>query len=87
MSVTTFRLNIFNICIAEIISDNKKLQELNDHWDDILPHLLDYNFTSPVEKHPEISQLIRDEYLKGKSTLNAKEEIIKVAVFYSYIKK
>lgn len=42
------------------------LKDLETRWNELLPHILDYNYTLDVRKHDEISQKIRKYYLEEK---------------------
>ena len=45
------------------------LKELNDNWESIAPHLLDFYYTIPINQHARIARLIREHYL-GNETLS-----------------
>ncbi|CAH1394484.1 unnamed protein product [Nezara viridula] len=48
---------------AEIAGKPENLNELKNRWNELLPHLLDYNHTVPCEKRKaEISQKIKEYY-------------------------
>lgn len=46
---------------GQIVNDDN-LQKLKVSWDDLLPHILDYNYTLPSSETLHINRLIRDEY-------------------------
>ncbi|KAL0131422.1 hypothetical protein PUN28_002745 [Cardiocondyla obscurior] len=52
--------------VAEFITYNEKLKELNDNWDVLAADFLDYNYTIPREKHAEIARLIKKHYFGTK---------------------
>jgi carboxylesterase type B len=52
--------------VAEFITDDRNLQQLNDNWDILGPDYLDFNFTIPKEKHVEIARLIKKHYFGTK---------------------
>ena len=39
---------------------------MNSRWEEIAPHLLDYNYTIPKEKHAEVARLIKQHYIGSK---------------------
>ncbi|KYQ46763.1 Venom carboxylesterase-6 [Trachymyrmex zeteki] len=53
--------------VAEFISDDQKLKQLNDNWDILGPNFLDFNYTIPKEKHVEVAHLIKKHYFGTKS--------------------
>ncbi|KAG5320866.1 EST6 protein, partial [Acromyrmex heyeri] len=53
--------------VAEFISDDESLKQLNDNWDILGPNFLDFNYTIPKEKHVEIARLIKEHYFGTKS--------------------
>lgn len=62
---------------AEFVNDEKLLNELNNNWYDIAPHLLDFNFTVPVSEQNVISKKILQHYFKNNTiSLNTSKEII-----------
>ncbi|KAF7989104.1 hypothetical protein HCN44_007414 [Aphidius gifuensis] len=48
---------------AEFVADKVLMAELNDKWNSIAPHLLDYNYTIKVSDHVNIAEKIRKHYL------------------------
>ncbi|XP_077272625.1 venom carboxylesterase-6-like isoform X2 [Temnothorax americanus] len=52
--------------VAEFIAVDQNLKELNDNWDILGPHFLDFNYTIPKEKHIEIARLIKTHYFGTK---------------------
>lgn len=51
---------------AEFVTDEKLMSELNDNWNAIAPHLLDFNYTVSVSEHVNISQKIRKHFFGDK---------------------
>ncbi|XP_014294679.1 esterase FE4 [Halyomorpha halys] len=47
---------------ADILSRPSLFPELLDRWDELIPHVLDYNYTAPPEKMLEIGQRIKKYY-------------------------
>lgn len=43
------------------------MKELNENWEAYAPHLLDFNYTIPLNLQPEISKKIRQYYMKNTS--------------------
>lgn len=35
---------------------------MDNNWETVAPHLLDFNYTIPLEKHAEVSRKIRNHY-------------------------
>lgn len=52
--------------VAEFITNNRRLKELDESWDNIAPHFLDFNYTIPKEKHVEVARHIRNQYFGSK---------------------
>ncbi|KAJ8680758.1 hypothetical protein QAD02_016545 [Eretmocerus hayati] len=50
---------------SEFVTDKTRLEHLNDNWDLVAPHLLDYNYTIPKQRHAEVANKIRKHYLKS----------------------
>lgn len=51
---------------AEFVSDPNHLQEFNARWDELLPFILDFNYTVDASDRADILKKIRAEYLKDK---------------------
>lgn len=58
---------LFNILFPEFIADDERLKYVDENWNKLAPHLLDFNYTVPVEKHEEVAQTIRRHYFGTKS--------------------
>ncbi|RZC40529.1 COesterase and/or Abhydrolase 3 domain containing protein [Asbolus verrucosus] len=52
---------------ADFYIDEKYLIDVNTRWNELLPFILDYNYTVDVHLHNKISQKIRKHYLGDKS--------------------
>ncbi|XP_076287810.1 carboxylic ester hydrolase-like [Lasioglossum baleicum] len=52
--------------VAEFIAIPEALKALDDNWDLLAPHFLDYNYTLPKEKHVEVARLIKQHYFGTK---------------------
>ncbi|XP_054276330.1 venom carboxylesterase-6-like [Macrosteles quadrilineatus] len=50
---------------ARFIDREELLNELNDNWNQIVPHILDFNFTIPSADINSVSDKIRQFYFKG----------------------
>ncbi|XP_014220887.1 venom carboxylesterase-6-like [Trichogramma pretiosum] len=48
--------------VAEYVNNDAYLRELDENWETIAPHLLDFNFTIPLEQHAEVARKIRRHY-------------------------
>ncbi|KAF7992725.1 hypothetical protein HCN44_005069 [Aphidius gifuensis] len=49
--------------LTSVTSEEGLYPELNENWDEIAPHLLDYNYTIPKSKQSEVSNKIKKHYL------------------------
>lgn len=47
---------------TDILTRPGMYSEMLDRWDELMPHILDYNYTVPPEKRSEIGQKIRNHY-------------------------
>ncbi|XP_076233131.1 juvenile hormone esterase [Calliopsis andreniformis] len=52
--------------VAEFIAIPEALKTLDENWDLLAPHFLDYNYTLPKEKHVEVARLIKTHYFGSK---------------------
>ncbi|XP_076627824.1 juvenile hormone esterase [Colletes latitarsis] len=52
--------------VAEFIAIPEALKTLEDNWDLLAPHFLDYNYTLPKEEHVEVARLIKNHYFGSK---------------------
>ncbi|XP_076755888.1 juvenile hormone esterase [Xylocopa sonorina] len=52
--------------VADFIAKPEALKKLEDNWDLLAPHFLDYNYTLPKEKHVEVARLIKNHYFGSK---------------------
>ncbi|KZC10653.1 Venom carboxylesterase-6 [Dufourea novaeangliae] len=52
--------------VAEFIAIPEALKRLDENWDLLAPHFLDYNYTLPKEKHVEVARLIKQHYIGTK---------------------
>ncbi|CAB0028987.1 unnamed protein product [Trichogramma brassicae] len=57
-----FIASIFSILRAEYVNNDAYLKELDENWETIAPHLLDFNFTIPLGQHAEVARKIRRHY-------------------------
>lgn len=66
---------------AELVSSEETLAEIETKWNDILPFLLDYNYTISDESlRPEIAQKIKKFYFgKNAVSVNTKDGIVEVS--------
>lgn len=39
------------------------MKYIDEHWNQVVPHILDYNYTIPQENINKVSELIRKEYI------------------------
>lgn len=54
------------VYFPDFVANATILSEIEERWDELAPHLLDYNYTIPQEKKVEVGRKIKDFYLKGK---------------------
>lgn len=52
--------------MTEFVNDDSFLTHLNNNWESIASSLLFFNDTYPQKSHSQLSQKIKDAYLKGK---------------------
>ncbi|KAK2580523.1 hypothetical protein KPH14_006257 [Odynerus spinipes] len=52
--------------VADFITNNRRLKELDENWDTIAPHFFDFNYTIPKEKHVEVARVIKNHYFGSK---------------------
>lgn len=52
-----------NIIHQDFAVNDALLKELNNNWLSIAPHLLDYNYTIPLQKQDKVSKYIKEHYL------------------------
>ncbi|CAB0002547.1 unnamed protein product [Nesidiocoris tenuis] len=50
---------------SQIIENETLMADLRDDWDEILPHLLDYNYTIPENRRTEVAKAIRQFYIQS----------------------
>lgn len=62
----TFIIPVSNICL-EFARNKAMLKDLDENWESIAPHLLQYYFTIPLERHAGVAQKIRKHYFNNKS--------------------
>ncbi|XP_014223177.1 venom carboxylesterase-6-like [Trichogramma pretiosum] len=55
--------------VADFAASEQLLQELDEKWEKLAPHLLDFNYTISPDIHGQISQKIRRHYL-GNNPIN-----------------
>ncbi|XP_046744719.1 venom carboxylesterase-6-like [Diprion similis] len=48
---------------ADFVASEKLLRDLNNDWESIAPHLLDFNYTVPKSEHSNVARLIKQHYL------------------------
>jgi len=75
------------LIIAKFIMHGNGINELNDNWNEYLPHLLDYNYTISNEKlRTKISQDIKKFYFGDKTiSKETMSTFAKVRLHYNYL--
>ncbi|XP_069694918.1 venom carboxylesterase-6-like [Periplaneta americana] len=63
---------------AEWVANKRIMELVEEHFNDLASHLLDYNFTVPENKKQDILQLITEHYLHNKSVSNSTKELIQM---------
>lgn len=53
----------------EFAANDKLLKELDENWESLSPHLLDFNYTIPQKLHAETAMKIRKHYM-GSNPIN-----------------
>ncbi|XP_015112051.1 venom carboxylesterase-6 [Diachasma alloeum] len=48
---------------VEFVENEGLMAELDEKWEELAPHLLDFNFTIPKSRHAEVAAAIREHYL------------------------
>lgn len=67
--------------ITEIVGKPENLNELKNRWTELLPHVMDYNYTIPSEKEKtEASQKIKEHYNIDLDTKEGVANLIKVSI-------
>lgn len=56
---------------AEFKADPTYLPEINQRWDEVAPHILDYNYTALVSQHVSVAQRIKNQYLQNQPISDA----------------
>ncbi|XP_046425204.1 venom carboxylesterase-6-like [Neodiprion fabricii] len=51
---------------GDFVTSEELLADLNENWESIAPHLLDFNYTAPKAQHANISKLVKQYYLGSK---------------------
>lgn len=49
--------------VSEFINDDKIMKYIDENWNRVIPHILDYNYTVPQEHRDRVSELMRKEYM------------------------
>jgi len=62
------------------------LKYINENWNKVMPHILDYNYTISQDKIDDVSELIRKEYLGSKELVKGNtEQFIQVLNLYNIV--
>ncbi|CAH1394634.1 unnamed protein product [Nezara viridula] len=62
---------------GDILTTPDMFADMQNRWDELLPHILDYNYTAPAEKRLEISQKIQSKY-KIEDTPEGRKNLVKM---------
>lgn len=49
--------------LVEFVNNATLLKYIDENWNKVIPHILDYNYTVSREKIDKVSELIRKEYM------------------------
>jgi hypothetical protein len=60
------------------VADEETLKVLERQFDDLIPHILDYNYTVPEEMRNEVTDRIRQHYFHGQPISKSIKQIIQV---------
>ena len=60
------------------VANEETLQLLEREFDDLIPHILDYNYTVPKEIRKEVTDHIRQHYFRGQPVSKSIKQIIQV---------
>jgi len=70
----------------EFINNPELLKYIDEDWNKVMPHILDYNYTIPQDKIDNVSELIRKEYLGSKELVKGNtEQFIQVLNLYNIV--
>lgn len=70
----------------EFINNPKLLKYIDEDWNKVMPHILDYNYTISQDKIDNVSELIRKEYLGSKELVKGNtEQFIQVLNLYNIV--
>jgi len=58
----------------EFINNPELLKYIDENWNQVIPHILDYNYTIPQDKIENVSELIRKEYMGSKTLVRGNTE-------------
>lgn len=58
----------------EFINNPELLKYIDENWNKVMPHILDYNYTIPQDKIDNVSELIRKEYMGSKKLIKGNTE-------------
>jgi len=62
------------------------LKYINENWNKVMPHILDYNYTISQDKIDDVSELIRKEYLGSKELVKGNtEQFIQVLNLFNIV--
>jgi hypothetical protein len=80
---TTHKYRTFNnetpvCCNTDWVANEETLEVLERQFDDLIPHILDYNYTVPKEIRKEVTDHIRQHYFRGQPVSKSIKQIIKV---------
>lgn len=63
---------------AEIVDNKDLMAELESRWFEIAPHLLDFNYTVPIENQNDVTKRITDHYLNGQSLNAGRDRLVQM---------
>jgi hypothetical protein len=74
----TFKSETSVLCITDWVANQETLQVLEREFDDLIPHILDYNYTVSKELRKKVTDRIRQHYFRGQPVSKCIKQIIKV---------
>lgn len=52
--------------VVDFVADPSYLPQINEEWNELIPHILDYNYTVCPSQRDAVTQKIRQFYFKDK---------------------
>lgn len=62
--------------VSDFVADPSYLKQIDDQWNDLIPHVMDYNNTVLATQRDAVSEKIREFYFKGAAVTKATYPIL-----------